>query len=148
MPHFGLMDPETLGPEEAALQRAKLHIRAGKRRLRQGKISAGLVTLFDALNSAMRWYAISSEKQKNLHIRAGDNINDEETLFKILIRSEVLNGSFDYHSFYQLVEKALSEEMSDYNYKELLKDIESVMTQLGVMPFEESKLPPEDPLTY
>ena len=108
------MDPEALEPEEAALQRAKLHIRAGKRRLRQGKISAGIVTLFDALNSAMRWYTASSEKQKKLHIREGDNINDEETLFKILIRSELLNGIFDYQSFYQLVEKALSEEMSDY----------------------------------
>ncbi|MFX0067136.1 MAG: hypothetical protein ACFFC7_33820 [Candidatus Hermodarchaeota archaeon] len=142
------MDPETLGPEEAALQRAKLHIRAGKRRLRQGKISAGIITLFDALNSAMRWYTISSEKQRKLYIREGDNINDEETLFKILVRSEVIDGIFDYQSFYQLVEKALSEEMSDYNYQELLKDIESVMTQLGVMPFEESKLPSEDPYTY
>ena len=45
MPHFGLMNPEELGPKQSALQRARLHIRAGKRRLSQGKISAGIVTL-------------------------------------------------------------------------------------------------------
>ncbi|MFX1253060.1 MAG: hypothetical protein ACFFCZ_15750 [Promethearchaeota archaeon] len=142
------MDAEALGPEAAALQRAKLHIRAGKRRLHQGKISAGIITLFDALHSAMRWYTVSPEKQKKLHIREGENIKDEETLFRILLRSEVLDGAFDYQSFDKLVDRALSEEMSEYNYKELLKDIESVMTQLGVMPFDESKLPPEDPHTY
>jgi hypothetical protein len=38
--------------------------------------------------------------------------------------------------------------MSDYNYEELVKDFESIMEQLGVMPFEEIKLPPEDPHTY
>lgn len=36
MPHFGLMDADALGPIEAPLMRARLHIRGGRRRLRQG----------------------------------------------------------------------------------------------------------------
>jgi hypothetical protein len=42
----------------------------------------------------------------------------------------------------------LDEEMPGYDYGDVLKGIEQVMTQLGVMPFDESKLPPEDPSTF
>ncbi len=49
MPHFGLMDEGSLGPVEGPLMRARLHIRGGKRRLRQGKIAAAIATLYDAL---------------------------------------------------------------------------------------------------
>ena len=47
-----------------------------------------------------------------------------------------------------LVEKALREEMPGYDYRPLLSGIESVMVQLGVMPFDEAALPPEDPKTF
>ena len=59
MPHFGLMNEQELGPVAGPLQRARLHLRGGKRRLRQGKISAGIVTLYDALEGAMLSYAES-----------------------------------------------------------------------------------------
>ena len=32
--------------------------------------------------------------------------------------------------------------------QELLKDFEAFMTSLGVMPFNEADLPPEDPATF
>lgn len=148
MPHFGLMDEDLLGPVEGPLMRAKLHIRGGKRRLRQGKISYGIVTLYDALISAMQWYITSPERRKALQIKDGEDMKDDRTIFKILIRSGVIEGDFDYEKFNGLVETALEKEMSDYNFNETLKGIESVMTQLGVMPFEESKLPSEDPETF
>jgi hypothetical protein len=50
---FRLMNEQELGPVAGLLQRARLHLRGGKRRLRQGKISAGIVTLYDALEGAM-----------------------------------------------------------------------------------------------
>ena len=148
MPHFGLMDEDLLGPVEGPLMRAKLHIRGGKRRLRQGKISYGIVTLYDALISAMQWYITSPERRKALQIKDGEDMKDDRTIFKILIRSGVIEGDFDYEKFNGLVETALEKEMSDYNFNETLKGIESVMTQLGVMPFEESKLHSEDPETF
>ncbi len=148
MPHFGLMDAQALGPERAALEEAKLHIRGGKRRLRQGKISAGIVTLYDALNSAMQWYVFSRERQKDLLIREGEDLNNDRTVYTLLVRSGVLDGEFDYDALDRLVEKALYDEMPGYDFSELLEGIESVMTQLGVMPFDESKLPPEDPSTF
>ena len=148
MPHAGLMDERTLVPEEGPLLRARLHIRGGKRRLREGKIAAGIVTLYDALNGAMEWYIASPQRTKRLLIEAGDNLNDDRSLYRVLVQSQVLDGGFDFDAFDRLVETALHEEMQDYNYREMLDGLEGVMIRLGVMPFEESALPPEDPETY
>lgn len=146
MPHAGLMDEKTLGPVEGPRQRARLHIRGGKRRLRQGKISAGIASLYDALEGAMSSYC--AEKKAKLDIKEGENLNDDETSYAVLVRSGVLDGTFDFGAFDRLTEKALNEEIPWFDYRELLAGIESVMTQLGVMPFDEASLPPEDPKTF
>ncbi len=147
MPHFGLMDEEALGPEAAALQRAKLHIRGGKRRLRQGKISLGILTLYDAFMCSLEWYVFSPDRRRDLQIEEQDDLKDDRTIFDILRRSGKLDATLDYQEFNLLVEKALDQEMSGYDYAEILENLEAAMTQLGVMPFDESKLPPEDPAT-
>jgi len=148
MPHAGLMNADELGPEAAALLQARLHIRGGKRRLRQGKIAAGIVTLYDALASATEWFLLSPRSRAALVLKTEDNLNDDKTVFNVLVRSGVIGSEFDYKAFDRIVEKALHEDLSDYDYTALLKGIESVMMQLGVLPFDESSLPPEDPSTY
>ncbi len=148
MPHFGLMDEESLGPVEGPLMRARLHIRSGKRRLRQGKIAAAVATLYDALEGAMQSCLADPERRKRLAFRAGENPNDDKTAYDVLVRSGVLDGSFDFSAFEQLVEKALDGEVPGYDYEMLLRGFESVMAQLGVMPFDEGSLPPEDPKTF
>ena len=148
MPHAGLMNERALGTVKGSLMRAKLHIRGGKRRLRQGKISVGIVTLYDALLAAMDWYIASPERRNALNIKKDDNMKDDKIIFSVLTRSGVLDGSFDYEEFNRLVDRALNEEMPDYDYAEVLKGIESVMAQLGVMPFDENELPSEDPRTF
>ena len=144
------MDERGLGPEKGPLQRARLHIRGGRRRLRQGKIEAGIVTLYDALLAAMEWYFASPERKKGLIIRDSDNLKDEKIQFEILVRSGVLDTTFDYAEFDELVKRVLYDMMtsSDYEYEEMLKKFESVMTRLGVMPFDEKELPTEDPSTF
>jgi hypothetical protein len=148
VPHFGLMDEEVLGPEAGPLQRARLHIRAGRRRLRQGKISAGIVTLYDAMLSALRWYTADPGRKEGLDIREGEDLTDDKIVFGILRRSRVLDGRFDYAEFDRIVEWAMDNEMPGYDHRALLKGVEHVMTELGVMPFEESELPAEDPSTF
>lgn len=148
MPHAGLMNADELGPEAAALQQARLHIRGGNRRLRQGKISAGIVTLYDALISATEWFLLSPGRRAALLIKADDDLSNDKSVFKVLVRSGVIGREFDYDAFDRIVEQALHENLSDYNYSALLEGLESVMVQLGVMPFDESALPPEDPSTY
>jgi hypothetical protein len=148
MPHFGLMDERALGPIEGPFQRARLHIRGGKRRLRQGKISAGIVTLYDALLAAMESYVNSPEHKGSLVTKQGDDLRDERTAYAVLVRSGVLDGAFEFETFEILVERALNEEMPGYDYRDVLQGIERVMYQLGVMPFDDADLPPEDPKTY
>jgi hypothetical protein len=148
VPHAGLMDEGAMGPEEGPLQRARLHIRGGRRRLRQGKLPAGIVTLYDAVCSALEWYFASPERRKGLIIDDDDDLRDDKTLYEILTRSGVLEGSFDYKAFNGLIEKVLSTDSVDFDHQEMLHGIESVMTRLGVMPFDEKELPPEDPSTF
>ena len=148
MPHFGLMDERALGPVEGPFQRARLHIRGGKRRLREGKISAGIVTLYDALLSAMEAYVNSTENRKRIVLKAGDDLSNDKIVYAVLVRSGILDGAFDFEAFSRLTDTALHEEMPGYDYRDVLKGIEQVMVQLRVMPFDESKLPPEDPSTY
>jgi hypothetical protein len=142
------MDERALGSVQGPFQRARLHIRGGKRRLREGKISAGIVTLYDALLGAMEWYVNSPEHKERLVIRQGDDLKDDGTVYAILVRSGVIDGAFDFGAFNRLTEKALNEELPGYDYRDVLTGIEQVMTQLGIMPFDESKLPPEDPSTF
>jgi hypothetical protein len=149
VPHFGLMNTEdSFKTEEGALLRARLHIRAGRRRISQGKIASGIATLYDALLFAMDWYFFSPERMKKLDIREGDDLRKDRTQYSVLVRSGVLDGSFDYEAFNKVVAEDAPEEMPGYDYAPALDEIESVMKQLGVMPFDENSLPPEDPSTY
>lgn len=149
MPHFGLMDTrDSFEKEEGALLRARLHIRSGKRRLRQGKISAGIVTLYDAFLFALRWYVASPERRKALSARKEDDLKDEKTIIALLRGSKVIASDFDAAAFDALVDMASNEEMPDYDYSGMLRDFEAFMTSIGVMPFDEAALPPEDPSTF
>ncbi|ADH87272.1 hypothetical protein [Desulfurivibrio alkaliphilus] len=147
MPHFGLMDENLLGPVAGPLQRARLHIRSGRRRLNQGKIDAGIATLADAFCSAMKWYLAANRQQLAPHAKG--ETGDDQELYDLLVLSGVLDGSFDYQAFDLLVNQALEGRTpAELDPAELMLEIEKVMLQLGVMPFDESALPAEDPATY
>jgi hypothetical protein len=148
MPHGGLMNERSMGPVEGPFLRARLHIRGGKRRLRQGKTAAGIVTLYDALLAAMEWYVNAPEHRSSLAAGQDIDLNNDRSVYSLLVRTGVLDGTFDFPGFDELTETALHEEIPGYDYQELLAGIESVMTQLGVMPFDEASLPPEDPSTF
>ena len=149
MPHFGLMDTrDSFEKPEGALLRARLHIRGGKRRLRQGKISAGIVTLYDAFLFALRWYVALPEQRKALTVGEKDDLSDEKRVFELIKSAGIFPVDFKYDEFNALVEKASEEEMPDYDFSGMLIAFEAFMTGLGVMPFNESELPPEDPATF
>ena len=147
-PHAGLIDQEHLGPEAVALQRARLHIRGGRRRLRQGKKEEGLVTIYDALTSGVDWYLESPGRREGLVIVSVEDLRSDRARYALLVRSEVLDGSFDFEAFDALLERALQGDTSDCDTAEVMAGVESVMTSLGIMPFDEGDLPQEDPLTF
>jgi hypothetical protein len=148
MPHAGLMNERLMDAVEGPLLRARLHVRGGLRRLRQGKISAGIVTLYDALEAAMQAYIADPAAGASLSLLPGENLNDEKTLFRVLVRSHVLDRAFDFEAFDRLTEKALHEELPPFDYRMLVDGLEHAMIRLGVMPFDESSLPAEDPAAF
>lgn len=148
MPHFGLMEEKKMGSVAGPFQRSRLHLRAARRRLRQGKISAGIVTLYDSLSGAMESYAAQPERKTALAVRQGEDPRREKDLFRILARSGIITNVLDFDRFESLMERALGDELTDYDYRPLLQGVEALLTQLGVLPFEESSLPAEDPGTF
>jgi hypothetical protein len=127
------MNEQALGPLEGPLQRAKLHIRGGKRRLRQGKISAGIATLYDALSAAMHWYIAMPERRHALAIRNGDVLADDP-----LGRSpgpfRRSDRHFDFDAFDLPVGTRPAEEVTGDDHRELLAGVDSVLAQLGSYP--------------
>jgi hypothetical protein len=141
------MDAEALGPEQAALQRARLHLRGGRRRLRQGKISAGITTLSDALSFAMEWFCASPERRSRVR-GTREEFLDDRALYAALVRAAILDGTFDFDRFDLILDRALEMELPAAEAAGILEGVASVLTQLGVLPFDENELPPEDPGTF
>lgn len=148
MPHAGLMNERVLGPVAGPLQRARLHLRGGRRRLRQGKFSAGIATLADALSAALEWHAARFADDSAGQAAWRGSPADERDLYRELVRSGRLTGGFDYDAFDGLVEAALTGEAAAFDTAPLLDRLDALMTELGVMPFDETALPPEDPGTF
>ena len=140
------MDAESLGPERAALQRSRLHLRSARRRLRQGKISAGLAALYDSLTCGMDWFLASPGSRARAGLSAPTPRDDGPT-FSLLVRAGVLGGGFDFDDFQRLVYRGLDEALPDVDHAAVLSGVEATLAQLGVLPFDESELPPEDPNT-
>jgi hypothetical protein len=150
LPHFGLID-EKLSELDTLLQRSKLHIRCGKRRLLENKTQAGIATLYDALDYALKWY-IKTNKQEylqNKEINVYENNADD--LFLILQKSgEIYDDNMIkfFSDFQDLLNLALESDTVNLDVTKLLFDYEELLTQLTVMPFDEKELPPENPSTF
>jgi len=87
-------------------------------------------------------------RKEALSVREEDDLSDEKRIFGKIKSADVFPVVFDYDEFNALVEKASEEEMPNYDYRGMLRDFEAFMTGLGVMPFDEAQLPPEDPATF
>ncbi len=64
------------------------------------------------------------------------------------MRSAVLSGTFDYERYDRVLDRALETEIPPAAAAGVLEGVESVLTELGVLPFDESELPPENPGTF
>lgn len=143
MPHAGLMDEGAMGPADGPLMRARLHIRGGMRRIRQGKTEAGIVTLSDALSAGLD-YAIEAHRDT----LATDNVNDERGAIAALKGARVIGSGFDYDGFQRVVDEALLGRVDEIEMAKSLAGFDGIMHELGVMPFDEARLPKEDPATF
>jgi hypothetical protein len=152
MPHFGLMDSEDMKRNQAALYRAKLHIRGGKRRIAQGKIAAGISALHDAIVSALYSYFLSPKLKEALNPEDYEIYNtDDRILFLILKRAGIIDDTFseeDFNYLSSILDEALEGQIRTFNRDFYMEKYDNLMKQLGVLPLSESELPPEDLATY
>jgi len=146
MPHFGLID-ENLSEIEKLLLRARLHVRGGKIRIKLNRVSDGIAALYDAMIHAFYWFFLKDDELKPLLCDNHGNYKDEDHLYNILISLGKINRGFNMKTFLKLSEMALNNEVNDYDYKELLKNYNHLMEQLGVIPYDEEKLPKGTPIT-
>ncbi len=149
MPHFNLMDAEKMQPDAAALLRAKLHVRCGRRRVREGKIPAGISTLYDALLSGMRWYAITDAAiHAEIHRQGEAILEDDARLQQLIASSGAWPADLDFQEILTPVDIALANNTMGLDHDLFIEQIDHLLTRLGVLPFDESELPPEDPATF
>ncbi|MBI5633549.1 MAG: hypothetical protein HZA15_08745 [Nitrospirae bacterium] len=139
---------ESFDSADGALLRARLHIRGGRRRLMQGKVAAGIVTLYDALIFGLRFYFMIPEHRRQLDPGESLDLTEERAMIGALRKGRIIERDFDLDEFEELVDRAAWDEMADYDYRSMLSSFEFLMTQLDVMPFDEAMLPEEDPLTF
>jgi hypothetical protein len=148
MPHFGLMDEGKLSQEDAALQRARLHVRCGRRRMIERKYADGIATLYDAVLSGMRWFALTTDPiHEELHRRGEYIFEDDEKLHDLLRESGAWPDNFDFPLLQRTLSDALDNCLENVDYALFLSHVELALESLGVTPFDEMSLPPEDPRT-
>jgi hypothetical protein len=146
-PHFGLMDETRMSREEALLLRARLHWRCGARRLGENKSAEAVATLYDALLSAMRWY-ILRHLPRQLGENGDEKLENERFVFSLLRRAGILDQSLDLPFIEEMVDNALMEQEVRGDHNRFLLQLDSFLTRLGVLPFAEADLPPEDAATF
>ncbi|MDR9501073.1 MAG: hypothetical protein RI601_04705 [Desulfurivibrionaceae bacterium] len=146
-PHFGLLDETKMSQEEALLLRAKLHWRGGKRRIEENKGPEGIVTLYDALMSAMRWHVLTRHMEK-LGKEAKEKLEDDKVVIALLKQTGDLDDSAELKAIEQTVHQTLEGGDSPTDLGPFMAQIEEILTRLGILPFDDSELPPEDPDTY
>lgn len=130
---------------DAALLRGQLHWRGGKRRLRQGKDAAGIAALYDALIHALRWYVLLPAHRERIGNVEPAALKDERDDFLLLVRAGILQNISDFDMLYSVVGKSLDDPTWKFDAQAEATKIEQWMSQLGVTPFDEAALPPENP---
>ena len=124
-----------------------MHWRCGNRRLREGKTPSGIATIYDALLSSMRWHILLNPAYKSDTFSTED-LENERYVFHVLKKNGVIDSSLNIQEIEYLVDKALMEENITSGKGHFVNMIENFLTRIGVLPFDESELPPEDPATY
>ena len=138
MPAYGITGVNGMTEADAALLRARLRLCGGKRRLRKGLSAAGFVALYDALLFGMRYY-IARHKRCTSFVDNTD-LWDAASLFQALTRAGVFDDPLRFNRFSLVVERALWQGSLSFDMDATLAEVETLLTQLGVMPFSASAL--------
>ena len=142
MPHFFLMDESKMQEADAARHRARLHIRAFHILMQHKRYAHGIVTLFDGLHQALKWFYLKHAHV--LNVRLDEELWPHE-MFRIIEESDIVDIDFDFESFEKLMTRALRSDFDkmnpDFDHGKLWADIEKVFHALEILPYDLNSLP-------
>jgi len=75
------------------------------------------------------------------------SFKDEEILYHILLSYGRIDGTFDLKNFLKLTIKAINNELNEFQDDSFIKDFDSLIEQLNILPYDENILPQEQPVT-
>ena len=145
MLRYKVTDTTKIMDARTALICARLYLRGGKRRLQAGYSRAGIAALYDAVLFGMRYY-IARHKRCESFVENTDPW-DAPGLFHALARAGIFDDPLTLNRFSLMVERALWQESYSIDADSMLAEVEKMLVKLGVIPFRESSLPGESPLT-
>ena len=136
MPHFGLISDD-IDREEAALLRARLHVRGANARLAKGQVADAVAALYDAFSTAMELNLPPAER------------GEDRDMFQALSDIGILDpGALDDFGFLEsTLEMAIDNPGSEIDLDRYVNVIEPFLARLGIIPFTSSSLPEEEAIT-
>ena len=142
MQHQGSINVTKLINAEAALLCSRLYLRAGKRYLQEGLLSAGIAALYDAILFAMHYYIAESAYHRNLNL-SRDDLWDYAALYHKLAKAGIFDDPNAFNHLSLIVERSLWKGSLTFDANSVLAEVEKILSKLGVMPFNESILKSE-----
>lgn len=141
MTHLGLMDVTQMTEEDAALMSARRLLRGGKRYLLEGHSAEGIAALYDALLFGMRHFIAEAVRHKRIDITNNDDLWDCAAMYHKMAQAGIFDDPCAFNRLSLIVERALWEESFSFDAYAVLMEVEKMLTNLGVMPFDEDILP-------
>ncbi|MBE0526361.1 MAG: hypothetical protein IH631_05425 [Candidatus Thorarchaeota archaeon] len=135
MPHTGIID-ESLEGEQKLLMRARLHLKGGQDRFSQGMKADAIAALYDAVSSAMQRFVILDGINHHLIRNDNDDVSDDATLFKVLLKSGIFDDATtqeDFDFIEQTLDDAFDNQLETFDETSFLEITIGLLNQLGVV---------------
>ena len=129
----GFLDVNRLTDARTELLCARLYLRAGKRRMKEGFRPHDMAAFYNSVFFGMRYYIL---KHKGCAVFVNDHdLWDAANLFQALARAGVFNDPLLFNRFSLVVERALWGKSYSFDPNTLLEEVEGILTKLGVLPY-------------
>jgi hypothetical protein len=137
MPHFGLID-DSLSVEEAALLRARLHVRGANIRLARGQVADAIAAYYDAFSTGME-----------LNLPEPERYREDKSMFQDLADIGILEPTAedDFEFLERTLDDAIEGAVERIDLNRFLEVIEPFLMRLGIIPFAPDSLPQEEAVT-
>ena len=134
-----LTDVAKLIKAETALLCARLYLRDGKRHLQEGAFKAGIAELYEAILFGMQYYIAEPAGREKIDLSSAD-LWDHAVLYHKLVKTGLFDDLNALNHLSQIVERALWQGAFSLDVNYVIAEIETMLSKLGVTPFNESIL--------